>query len=57
MVAPVTWCWCSRPVASVLNSKAAPPTAGVRLVVPEASAKMTVLRSSGHCRRHGVVSW
>ena len=43
MVAPVRWSWCSRPAASVLNSKAAPPAAGVRLVVPEACAKMTVL--------------
>ena len=57
MVAPVRWCWCSRPVASVRNSKASPPAAGVRLVVPEASAKMTVLRSSGHGRQHGVVGW
>ena len=24
MVAPVRWCWCSRPVASILNFKAAP---------------------------------
>ena len=26
MVARVRWCWCSRPVVSVLNSKAAPPS-------------------------------
>ena len=26
MVAPVRWCWCSRPAASVCNSKAAPPS-------------------------------
>ena len=57
MVAPVRWCWCNRPAASVRNSKAALPAAGVRLVVPEASAKMTVLWSTGHGRRHGVVGW
>ena len=53
MVAPVRWCWCSRPVVSAFNYKAAPPAAGVRLVVPEASAEMTVLLSSGCGRRHG----
>ena len=57
MAAPVRWCLCSRPDASVLNSKAAPAAAGVRLAVPEASAKMTVLWSSGHGGRHGVVGW
>ena len=45
------------PVVSVRNSTAAPPAAGVRLVVPEPSAKITVLRSSGHGRRHGAVGW
>ena len=25
MVAPVRWCWCSRPLASVRNSRGAPP--------------------------------
>ena len=48
MVAPVRWCWCSRPAASVRNSEAAPPASGVRFVVPEESAKMGVLQSSGH---------
>ena len=57
MESPVRWCWRSRPAASVRSSKAAPPAAGVRFVVPEASTKMTVLRLSGHGRRHGVVSW
>ena len=57
MVAPVRWFWCRWPVVSAFNSKAAPPAAGVRLVVPEASAKMTVLWSSGCGRRHDVVGW
>ena len=57
MMAPVRWCWCSRPALSVRSSKAAAPAAGVTFLVLEASAKMTVLRSSGHGRRHGVVSW
>ena len=26
MLAGVRWCWCSQPVASVLHSKAAPPS-------------------------------
>ena len=55
MVAPVRWCLLSRPVVSVLNSKAAPPAAKVRLVVPEVSVKITVLWSSGYGRQHGVV--
>ena len=57
MVAPVRWCWCSQPVVSTFNSTAAPPAAGVRLVVPEASAKMTVLWLPGYGRRHGIVGW
>ena len=55
MVAPVRWRWCSRFVVSTSNSKAAPPAAGVSLVVPEASAKMIVVWLSGCGRRHGVV--
>ena len=57
MVAPVRWCWRSRPVVSTFNSKAAPPAAGVRLVVPEASAKIIVLWLSGCGRWHGIVVW
>ena len=55
MVAPVRWCWRSRPAVSVCSSKAAPPAAGVRFAVLEAFAKMTVLQSSGHGRRHSGV--
>ena len=57
MVAPVRWCSRSQPAVSVRSSKAGPTAAGVRFVVPGASAKMTMLRSSGHGRRHGVVGW
>ena len=57
MVAPVRWCWCSRPVVCTFNLKAAPPAAGVRLVVPEAPAKAIVLWLSGCGRRHGIVGW
>ena len=57
MVAPVRWRWRSRPAVSIRSSKAAPPAAGVRFLVPEASANMMVLRSSGHGRWHGAVSW
>ena len=57
MVVSVRWCWCCWPVASVLYSKPAPQAAWVRIVVPEESAKMTVLWSSRHGRRRGVVGW
>ena len=57
MVAPVRWRWFSRFVVSTSNSKAAPPAAGVRLVVPEASAKMIVLWLFGCGSRHGIVGW
>ena len=57
MVAPLRWCWRSQPAVSVRSSKAAPPAAGVRVVVPEASTRMTLLWSSGHGRRQGAVSW
>ena len=55
MVAPVRSCWCSRPAASVRSARAAKPPARVRFAVPEASAKTTLLPSSGQGRRHGVV--
>ena len=56
MVAPVRWCWCSRPVVSAFNSKAAPPAVGVRPEVVKASAKKTLLWSFGCGRQHGVIS-
>ena len=55
MVVPVMWCCRNWPVLSGGSSRAAPPAAGARPIVPEASAKMTGFRSSGGCRRHGVV--
>ena len=57
MVAPARWCWHSWPAVSIRSSKGAPAAARVRFVVPEASAKMTLLRSSGYGRRHGVFGW
>ena len=57
MVAPGRLCWRSPPAASVRSSKAASQAPGVTFLVPEASAKMTVLRLSGNGRRHGVVGW
>ena len=52
---PVRWCCRSWPVASGHSSRAAPAAAGVRPIVPQASANMIVFWSSGRGRQHGDV--